>query len=67
MRLVLFIKQKALFISSCTPMHRVVMLREAYICDPRVKNDDEATLDLLRLIDQNDIVEGLEADEKALL
>lgn len=43
------------------------MLREAYICDPRVKNDDEATLDLLRLIDQNDIVDGLEVDEKALL
>jgi hypothetical protein len=43
------------------------MLREAYICDPRVKNDDEAVLSLLRLVEKDDIIEGLEEDEKALL
>jgi hypothetical protein len=43
------------------------MLREAYICDPRVKNDDEAVLGLLRLVEKDDVIGGLEEDEKALL
>ncbi len=46
--------------------HSVAMLREAYICDIRVRSNDDSVLGLLKALERSDIAEQMEPAEVAL-